>query len=146
MNDLYTKIWIHAILTTKGSRQLITAPLETRLHNFLHDQLLEMACPVRIMNGMPDHIHILFLQHPSRSMRDIIKKIKSTSSLWINHNKLCIQKFSWHTGYASFSVSESQVQRVFDYISSQKEHHLRETFQEEYTHILNLHGVLPLAD
>jgi len=146
MNDLYSKIWIHAILTTKNSRQLITPPLETRLHNFIHDQLLEMACPVRIVNGMPDHIHVLFLQHPARSMGEIVKKIKSTSSLWINHNKLCIQKFSWHTGYAAFSVSESQVQRVFDYISNQKEHHLRETLQEEYTHILDLHGVLPPTD
>ncbi|MEJ7644153.1 MAG: IS200/IS605 family transposase [Chryseolinea sp.] len=146
MNDLYTKIWIHAILITKGSRQLITAPLETRLQNFIHDQLLELACPVRIINGMPDHIHLLFLQHPSRSMGEIVKKIKSTSSLWINHNKLCIQKFSWNAGYAAFSVSESQVQRVFDYISNQKDHHLRESLQQEYAHILDLHGVLPSAD
>jgi putative transposase len=143
MSDLYTKIWIHAIFTTKGARQLITAPLESRLQNFIHDQLFELACPLRVINGMPDHIHILFLLNPARSMGEIVRKVKGGSSLWINQNKLCIQKFSWQPGYAAFSVSESQVQRVFEYIVNQKEHHTKETLQEEYAHILDLHGVLP---
>ena len=94
------------------------------------------------MNGTPDHVHILFLQEPSRSLTELVKKIKSRTSQWINQNKLCIQKFTWEKGYAAFSVSESQVQRVFEYITNQKDHHLREGSQEEYRHIIELHGLL----
>ena len=145
MNDIKTKIWIHVIFSTKGGRQLITAPLESRLQNFIHDQLLELNCPIRIVNGMPDHIHFLFLQNPKRSMGEVVRKLKANSSHWINQNKLCIQRFSWEPGYAAFSVSESQVQRVYEYIANQKDHHEKETFEEEYKHIIDLHGILILS-
>lgn len=146
MTDHFSKIWVHIIFTTKGNRLLITQPLESRLQNQLHELLLELGCPVRVINGMPDHVHILFLQSPSRSLTELVKKVKSRSSQWINQNKLCIQKFAWEQGYAAFSVSESQVQRVYDYISNQKEHHLREGTQEEYRHIIELHGLLPIDE
>jgi putative transposase len=143
MGHVYTKLWTHAVFATKNGRFLITPPLETRLHNFIHEKLLELGCPSRIISGMPDHIHVLFLQNPAKSMAEIVKKIKGSSSFWINENKLCIQKFSWQAGYAAFAVSESQVQRVFDYIANQMEHHLKEDFAEEYRHIIELHGLKP---
>ena len=146
MSHVYTKLWTHAVFATKNGKPLITAPLETKLHNFIHEKLLELGCPSRIINGMPDHIHMLFLQSPARSMAEIVRNIKGTSSFWINENKLCIQKFSWQVGYAAFAVSESQVQRVFDYITNQKEHHLKETFAEEYYHIIELHGLKPFEE
>lgn len=146
MNHVYTKLWTHAIFSTKNGKNLIGPPLETRLNNFIHEQLLELGCPSRIINGMPDHIHVLFLQNPARSMAEIVRKIKGSSSFWINQNKLCVQKFSWQVGYAAFAVSESQVQRVFDYISNQKEHHLKEDFKEEHNHIIELHGLKPLEE
>ena len=146
MSHVYTKLWTHAVFTTKNMKYLITPPLESKLHNFIHEQLLELGCPCRIINGMPDHIHLLFLQNPARSIAEIVKKIKGGSSFWINENRLCAQKFSWQAGYAAFAVSESQVQRVFDYISNQKEHHLKESFSEEYHHIIELHGLKPIED
>lgn len=123
---------------------MIEHPLESKLYNYIHEKLLELGCPSRIINGMPDHIHILFLQNPARSIAEIVKKVKGGSSFWINDNRLCQQKFSWQAGYAAFAVSESQVQRVFEYITNQKEHHERETFSEEYLHIIALHGLKPV--
>ncbi|MBL7858672.1 MAG: IS200/IS605 family transposase [Cyclobacteriaceae bacterium] len=141
MGHVYTKLWTHAIFSTKNGKHLIMPPLESRLQNFIHEQLLELGCPCRAINGMPDHIHILFLQHAGKSIAEIVRKVKGSSSFWINQNKLCIQKFSWQTGYAAFAVSESQVQRVFEYISNQKEHHQKENFSDEYKHIIDLHGL-----
>lgn len=143
MSHVYTKLWTHAVFSTKNGKPLLTPPLDTKLHNFIHEQLLELGCPSRIIDGMPDHIHMLFLQNPSRSIAEIVRKIKGSSSFWINQNKLSAQKFAWQTGYAAFAVSESQVQRVFDYISNQQEHHLKEDFAKEYHHIIELHGLRP---
>lgn len=50
------------------------------------------------------------------------------------------EKFSWQTGYAAFSVSESAVEKVFQYIQSQKQHHHKKTFQQEYDEFLKLFG------
>jgi REP element-mobilizing transposase RayT len=141
MDPVQTKLWVHAVLATKNFRQLINPTLQARLDNFLHEKLLELGCPTRIIKGLPEHIHLLFLQNPSRSMTEIIKKIKGTSSFFINENHLSPQKFYWQTGYAAYSVSESQVQKVYEYISNQPEHHEKEKFTEEYQHLLRLHGL-----
>lgn len=141
MGEPQTKLWIHAILATRGGRQLISAALESRLQNFFHDVLMESDCTLRIVSGMADHVHLLLLLHPRRSVGDVMRKLKGQSSRWINQNHLSIQKFSWEPGYTAFSVSESQVQKVFDYITNQKEHHLRESFEEEHRHIVSLHNL-----
>ena len=141
MDIVHTKLWVHAILTTKGFRQLITPALQSRLDNFIHEKLLELGCPTRIIQGMPEHVHILFLQNPSRSIAEIIKKIKSTSSFFINENHLSPQKFYWQPGYAAYGVSESQVQKAYEYINNQQEHHEREKFVAEYQHLMQLHGL-----
>jgi REP element-mobilizing transposase RayT len=141
MDIVHTKIWIHAILTTKNFRQLITPALQSRLDNFIHEKLLELGCPTRIIQGMPEHVHILFLQNPVRSIGEIMKKIKGTSSFFINENHLSPQKFYWQPGYAAYGVSESQVQKAYEYISNQVEHHQREKFVDEYHHLLQLHGL-----
>ena len=142
MDIVHTKLWVHAILTTKSFRQLITPAVQSRLDNFIHEKLLELGCPTRIIQGMPEHIHILFLQNPTRSIAEIIKKIKSTSSFFVNENHLSPQKFYWQPGYAAYGVSESQVQKAYEYISNQPEHHEKEKFIVEYQHLMQLHGLL----
>lgn len=146
MAEPQTKLWIHAILATRGGRQLISASLESRLQNFFHDVLMECGCTPRIVNGMADHVHVLFLMNPRRSAVDVMRKLKGQSSRWINQNHLSIQKFAWQPGFTAFSVSESQVQKVFDYIRYQKEHHQRESFTEEHRHIVSLHHVFVPPD
>ncbi len=143
MDLVHTKLWVHAVLTTKNFRQLITPALQSRLDNFIHEKLLELGCPTRIIQGMPEHIHVLFLQNPARSIAEIVKKIKSTSSFFINENQLSPQKFYWQPGYAAFGVSESQVLKVYEYIGNQPEHHQKEKFISEYQHLLELHGLMP---
>ena len=145
MSHVYTKLWTHAVFSTKAGKPWLVPPVDSRLHNFIHEHLLELGCPSRIINGMPDHIHLLFLQNPSRSVAEIVRKVKGSSTYWINQNKLLPQRFSWQKGYAAFAVSESQVQRVFDYIRNQKSHHAHETFAREFAHLVELHGLKPLA-
>ena len=76
MSYSFNKIWIHAIWATKDRQSLIKFNIETKVHQFLSEQLREQGCPVRIVNGMPDHIHALFLLNPQKSVSDVIKQIK----------------------------------------------------------------------
>src|SRR5690606_6486220 len=95
----------------------------------------------RIINGMPDHIHCLFLLSPQKSIADVVKQIKGSSSHFINQNNLIAEKFSWQTGYAAFSVSESVAEKVFRYIKNQKAHHQKKAFQQEYSEFIKLYGL-----
>jgi putative transposase len=119
---------------------MILSKSENEIHNYMREQFIEIGCPVRIINGMPDHVHCLFLLNPQKSIADVIKQIKGSSSHHINEQNLIPEKFAWQTGYAAYSVSESAVQKVFEYIRSQKQHHAKKTFQEEYDEFLKLYG------
>ena len=116
MSHSFNKIWIHAIWSTKERLPLISTNIEHKIHQFLSEQLRELGCPVRIINGMSDHIHCLFLLNPQKTIVEIIKQIKGSSSHFINQNNLITDKFAWQTGYAAYSVSESTVEKVYKYI------------------------------
>jgi putative transposase len=140
MPHSFNKIWIHAIWSTKDRTHLIQSSVEQKVNQFITEQLREQGCPVRIVNGMPDHIHCLFLLNPQKSIAEVIKQVKGSSSHFINQNNLIPEKFAWQTGYASYSVSESIVEKVFQYIKNQKQHHQKKSFQQEYDEFLKKLG------
>ena len=140
MPHSYNKIWIHAIWATKERIPIIHSNIEYKIHQFISEQLRAQGCLVRIINGMPDHIHCLFLLSPQKSISEVIKQIKGSSSHYINQNDLTSKKFAWQTGYAAYSVSESVVEKVFQYIKTQKEHHQKKSFLQEYEAFLKLYA------
>ena len=86
---------------------------------------------------MPDHIHAFIGLCPSASVSEIVRDIKNNSSNFINERKLVKGKFSWQEGYGAFSYGHSQIEKVYNYILNQEEHHLKKTFREEYIGFLN---------
>ena len=51
--------------------------------------------------------------------------------MWVNETHAGRSHFHWQGGYAAFSVSQSQIEPVREYIRNQPEHHRTESFQEE---------------
>ena len=143
MPHSFNKIWIHAIWATKERIPLINSTFEQQVYHYISEQLSEQGCPVRIINGMPDHVHCLFLLSPQKSIAEVIKQIKGSSSHYNNQNNFMSEKFAWQTGYAAYSVSESVVEKVFQYIKNQKRHHQKKNFQQEYNEFLRLYGLEP---
>jgi putative transposase len=137
----YNKLWTHVVFSTKNREPLITPIVEEHLHPHLRQLLIEQGCVPSIINGMPDHIHLLFLQNPSKPLTETIKNLKGNSSHWINQNDFMPTPFSWQTGYAAFSVSESIVGKVHAYISKQKEHHETTTTFVEYKKLVEMHNL-----
>lgn len=141
MPHSFNKIWIHAIWATKERASLINEKAERSIYDYMRKQFIDMGCPVRIINGMPDHVHCLFLLNPQKSIAETIKQIKGSTSHYINEQELISEKFAWQTGYAAYSVSESQLEKGFQYIKNQKEHHTKKSFQHEYDEFLKLYGL-----
>ena len=74
-------------------------------------------------------------------LAEVIKQLKGSSSHFINQNNLTVDKFSWQTSYAAYSISVSVIEKVFNYIKNQKEHHHKMTFTEELKQILIENGI-----
>jgi len=141
MSQSFTKLWIHVIWATKNRQELIDYSIDKKLYDFIHEELIHLGCPVRIINGMPDHVHVLFLQSPQKTISDIVKQIKGSSSHFINRGEFILEKFAWQTGYAAFLVSESQLDIIYHYIKNQKKHHLKKNGQDEFDEFVKLHGL-----
>jgi REP element-mobilizing transposase RayT len=90
------------------------------------------------IGGVEDHVHILAKLHPTIAISDCLEKLKSNSSKWAKSVK---RSFGWQGGYAAFTVSESQIERVRQYIQNQREHHRKSSFEEELRMLLQAHGV-----
>lgn len=141
MPHSFNRIWLHTIWATKERQPLIKPEIEQKVYEFMREQLKQIGCPVRIINGMPDHVHCLFLLNPQKSVTEIVKQVKGSTSHFINEQNLIPQKFAWQTGYAAYSVSESQQEKVFQYIKTQKQHHSLKTFQQEFDEFLKAYSL-----
>lgn len=141
MSHAYTKLWVHAVFSTKNWEPLITPSIEENIYKHIREIFSEHQITLKVINGMPDHVHLLFLQNPKISISDTIKNIKGNTSHWINYEDLIPQKFAWQVGYGAFAVSESQVNKVYNYIQNQKTHHKKLTFEAEYQRFLKAYGL-----
>jgi putative transposase len=89
-----------------------------------------------IVNGVADHVHVFIGLSPIMKLSDLVREIKSNSSNFINKRNFLAGKFEWQEGYGAFSCSHSQVEKVYNYILNQEEHHKKKNFQEEYLSFL----------
>ncbi|MDD5570417.1 MAG: IS200/IS605 family transposase [Bacteroidales bacterium] len=141
MSHTYHKLWYHFIFSTKDKSNLIKEGFEKKVYDFIKNSIKEYGGFTAIINGTPNHIHILFYVNPNKSISDIVKTIKGSTSHWINQQNFLNEKFAWQVGYSIFTVIESQVNKVFNYIKTQKEHHKKLTFQQELEIFFKLHKI-----
>ena len=90
---------------------------------------------------MPDHIHLLLGFKPDCSLSSLVRDIKANSSKWINENKLVAGKFEWQAGFGAFTIGQSQVRTVVNYIRNQEAHHRKKTFKDEYNDFLKAYEI-----
>lgn len=136
MANTYTQIHIQAIFVVKNRQSLISNKWENDLYKYITGIIQNHGHKMLQINGMPDHIHLLFGMRPVQSLSDLMKQVKQDSSKWINQNGLVNGRFSWQAGYGAFSYSRSQLPQVIRYIENQKQHHKTKTFTEEYLEFL----------
>ncbi|MCK5382071.1 MAG: transposase [Candidatus Latescibacteria bacterium] len=133
------KIWIHTVFGVKDNQSLLLPAFRNTVHKHITSKLTELSCRVRIVNGVADHLHGLFLLPREDHIAHIMKYVKGESSHWINQSDFLKVKFSWQVGYGAFSVSESNVKQVEAYIANQEAHHRKMSFEEEYERLMNIH-------
>ena len=132
----YVRIWIHVIWGTKRREKIITQSLKPQLMKHIQENARLKEIHIDFMNMVQDHVHLLISLRPSQSISKVVQLLKGESSRWVNQNHLVRGKFEWQDDYIALSVSESQVNRVRDYIRDQEAHHRKKTFSEEYEQFL----------
>ena len=136
MANTYTQIHIQAVFAVQNRNCIILNSWKDELYKYISGIVSANKHKLLAINGMPDHIHILFGYRPSQSLSDLMQDVKGNSSKWINEKRFVNGKFSWQEGYGAFSYSKSEVPGVIQYIMNQSVHHKSKTFTEEYSDML----------
>ncbi len=136
MANTYTQIHIQTVFAVQNRMSLISDKWKEELYKYITAIIQNESHKVLQINGMPDHIHILFGMRPTQALSDLVKQVKQGSSTWINNNRLSVGKFSWQAGYGGFSYSKNDVHNVINYIRNQERHHKAVSFENEYLDLL----------
>ena len=141
MPQSLSSILIHLIFSTKNREPFLTPEIDEELYPYMASIFRAMNSPALIINGTSDHIHTLFSLSRVTTIADIVEEVKSESSKWIKTKGKRFRRFHWQSGYGAFSIGQSQVPAVKRYITRQKEHHRRVSFQDEYRKFLKVYEV-----
>ena len=141
MANTYSSLFYHVLFSTKYRKRLIHRDIELRVWAFIGGIARTHDMTAIQVGGIEDHSHALVMAKPVHSPSQIAQHLKGESSKWIHTEFENMSAFAWQDGYGVFSVSKSKVPDVVDYIRRQREHHEKESFEEEYERLMKLHGV-----
>jgi len=131
----------HIVFSTKDREPSITDELASRLYGYIGGIVHNTRSVLLAAGGIEDHSHLLVSLGRTASIADLIRNIKTNSSLWVHETFPQLTRFAWQSGYGAFSVSRSVIERVKAYIANQREHHKQETFKDELLRFLKEHDL-----
>ena len=141
MANTYSKLYAHFVFTPSLRSPLITPVIKDVLEKYMTGIVQQLGQKMLAIYCNKDHCHMLVGLTTTMSSENLMREVKSNSSRFLNQNYFRDSNFCWQRGYGSFSVSESEVGSVINYIRNQAEHHKTKSFKEEYLDILKKNDV-----
>ena len=142
MPQSLSAVYIHLVFSTKERRPFLRdRPTRDGLHSFMSGISKQLDSPTILVGGVEDHVHLLARLRPDRAVSDLLRDLKSNSSGWLHDVFPDLEDFSWQRGYGAFTVSQSNVTEVTNYIAHQKEHHQRISGRDEFIQFLRANEI-----
>ena len=142
MPQSLSAVYIHLVFSTKERRPFLR---DKTVRDALHSQLggisKTLECPPILIGGVEDHVHILARLGRTITQADWVKELKRVSNGWLKEQGRDYADFEWQGGYADFSVSQSNLEQMKQYIAGQEEHHRKMNFQDELRALLRKHEI-----
>jgi len=136
MPNTYTQIYVQIVFAVQGRQNLISEKYREKLEKYICGIISNKKSKPLAIYCNPDHTHILIGLHPSISISDMARVVKTNSSKWINEERWIAGKFNWQEGFGAFTYSKSQIDAVVKYTLNQPRHHKKTSFKEEYINFL----------
>jgi putative transposase len=121
------RLYYHLVWGTKNRQSLIQSDREARLYAYIVSKANSLNCIIHEINGTQDHIHIIVSIPPKLSIAEFVKRIKGSSSHYLNQNFPNSPQFTWQEGYGVFSLGGKQLDIAIAYVQNQKIHHQQNT-------------------
>jgi putative transposase len=133
-------MWVHLLFSTKNCYPLIDPSVRDEIYAHMRAQLIESGCTPKIISGMPDHVHLIFLYDHTLGMSDIVKQLKGNTSHWINDHDLSGPKFVWEKAFYSFSENVISLPWAIEHLKNQEEYHRTKSYLHEAEELIAMYG------
>jgi len=141
MPQSLSKVLLHVVFSTKNREKTIYKHLRGLLHAYLAGLCRARGSEAYRVGGPDDHVHIACTLPRTITMAKLVEEIKKPSSIWMKQQEGGAPNFSWQAGYGIFSLGQSQLPMILQYIDNQEEHHRTKSFKEELLELLEKYGV-----
>ena len=138
MSQSYVSLFFHLVWSTKKRMPFFSSSGKRRLYGYIKTMVERDKIELLAIGGMSDHVHLLVRTDSVDKMKGFVRRIKSSSSGFVNRVKKTDDYFGWQGGFSMFSISASAVERVKHYIWNQEQHHKDLSFDEEMEFLLSL--------
>jgi REP element-mobilizing transposase RayT len=98
----HTQVCYHIVFSTKAREPTLKEDRREHLFRYIWGILNNRESHLYRINGTEDHLHILTSLHPSVSLADLVKDVKTGSSIWIKKEGVFRMFSHWQDGYAAF--------------------------------------------
>lgn len=83
----------HIVFCTKYRYKLLHYGAETTLRQLLTEAASDLGATIRMMETMPDHVHLFVTAPPSLSIHSIVKVLKGRSSYHLRKQYAYLRKY-----------------------------------------------------
>ena len=140
MPQSLARIWLHVVFSTKERRAYLQ-------HDGFRDEMFRMigyhvnqiGCVAVCAGGWHDHVHYVCGLSRTVTVASLVEHVKIETSKWAKKAVQGVSTFSWQSGYGAFSVSQSNLSEVVEYVNHQPAHHKQRTFQDEFRELCLRH-------
>lgn len=136
MAQSLSNVLLHLIFSTKCRRPWIKTEIDEDLAKYIAGTCRKLDCPSHKIGGTDDHLHIACSLSRTLAISKLVEDIKASSSKWLKTKGERYVDFAWQNGYGAFSIGQSQLPDLRQYIANQRDHHRRLSFQDEFRQML----------
>ena len=141
MANTFISIYIHIVFSTKNRVRAIAPENEETIWRYMGGICRTHGAKALRIGGMEDHIHLLIGLPAVLSISELLRRLKGESSKWITATFQNQKAFAWQDGYGAFSIGKSQIPDTIAYIQTQRQHHTREPFEQEFRNFVKFHDL-----
>ena len=141
MANTFHQLYVQIVFSVKKRESLIPIKHKEEIHKYITGIVKNNKCKMIAINSVEDHIHIFVGIHPTISVSNLVKDIKTSTTEFIKDKRWIKFKFNWQDGYGAFSYSRSHIDKVVKYIENQEIHHMKKSYAEEYKEFMEKFGV-----
>lgn len=131
----------HIVFCAKQRRRTIPTGCLEDLYRFIWAETKEMNCSLLRIGGIENHVHMLINLNPKVCLSDFVARIKAKSSGWMRSDGRFVYWDGWAHEYFAATLSNSDKDRVIEYIKTQREHHYSNPLDQEFRSLYSYAGL-----